>query len=126
MSLSWRRHRALCAIERGLAEQDPELVDRITGRPRAVPVAEWVGWSVFWVAVLLLAAGLLRVDSSLLEGGLLLLGTLPPLVLILVAQSRSEDRCRRWPREPLPSWPCGPPAPSSRLSTARCRTREGK
>jgi hypothetical protein len=93
MSLSWRQHRALRAIERVLAEQDPELADHLSGSapPRQTTVAERIGWAVFWVAVLLLTAGLLLADPGLLEGGLLVLSTLPLLVLILVAQQRSHQ-----------------------------------
>jgi hypothetical protein len=99
MSLSWRQRRALHAIERALAEQDPELGGRLAGRPVAQPAtpADRVGWSMFCVAVLLLATGLLLFDSSLLQGGLALLGLLPPVVLLLAAAVRVE-RCRTWRR----------------------------
>jgi len=93
MSLSWRQRRALRAIERALAEQDPQLADRLNGPPaasRLATVADWVCWSMFWLAVLLLTAGIVLVDSSLLEGALLLLGVLPPLVLIVAAASHVD------------------------------------
>ncbi len=79
----------LRAIEQALAEQDPGLVDRLSGSRarRPATVADWVGWSLFCVAQLFLITGLVLVDSSLLRDALLVLSVLPPLVLIVAAGS---------------------------------------
>lgn len=92
MSLSWRQRRALRAIERELAEQDPQLAGRFGCPPgaRSVTVAEWIGWAMFAVALILLVTGLVLIDRSLLQGGLLILGMDPPLVLLVAAASRVE------------------------------------
>jgi hypothetical protein len=93
MSLSWRQRRVLRAIERALAEQDSQPADRrnVPSAPsQLATVADCVGWSMFWLAILLLTAGLVLVDHSLLQGALLLLGVLPPLVLLVAAASRVD------------------------------------
>lgn len=92
MSLSRRQRRALRAIERGLAEQDPRLTERLTLPPAApsMAVADWVGCALFVVALILLIAGLVLVDRSLLQGGLLILVMDPPLVVLVAAATRAE------------------------------------
>lgn len=78
MSLNWRQRRALRAIERELAEQEappPTVADRI-------------GWALFVVAIILLVAGLALIDQSLLQGAVLILGSDPPLVVLVAAASR--------------------------------------
>lgn len=92
MSLSRRQRRALRAIARELAEQDPQLAERL-GRPpetRSATVADCVGWAMFVVALILLIVGLALIDRSLLGGGLLILGMAPPLVVLVAAASRVE------------------------------------
>jgi hypothetical protein len=94
MSSTRRQRRALRAIEQALAEQDLWSADRLTGPPAApqpATVADGVAWSMFWVALLLLTAGPVLVNSSLPAGALLVLGMLPPLVL-LVAAGAAVDR----------------------------------
>jgi hypothetical protein len=92
MSLTWRQRRALHAIEQTLAEQDPRLAELLSGLPttQRATLADWVGWTMFCMAVVLLAAGLALVDPSLLQGGLELLALLPPLVLLVAAASRAK------------------------------------
>lgn len=89
MSLSRRQRRALRAIERELAEQNPQLAERLTPSPAArSTVADWVGGAMFVVALILLIPGLVLIDRSLLRDGLLILGMIPPLVVLVAAATR--------------------------------------
>jgi Protein of unknown function (DUF3040) len=90
MSLSWRQRRTLRALERKLAKQDPQLAGRLERPPeaRSATVADWVGWAMFVLALILLGVGLVLIDRSLLKEGLLILGLAPPLVVLVAAASR--------------------------------------
>jgi hypothetical protein len=90
MSLNWRQRRALRAIEREFAEQNPQLAERL-GRPSEASsptVADRIGLAMFVVAIILLVAGLALIDQSLLQGAVLILGIDPPLVVLVAAASR--------------------------------------
>jgi Protein of unknown function (DUF3040) len=83
----------LRAIERALSAEDPELVRLLRGPPAPAPRARVVtrfAWSFFAVSMILLCAGLLLDDSALLAGGLCVLASFPPLILLMGAALRGQ------------------------------------
>jgi uncharacterized membrane protein len=89
--LNRRERRALRAIARRLAEEDPSLAGRLHGPaspPAPATVLDRIAWSYFAVSITLLVCGLVLDDVDLLRGATLLLGVFPPLILVLAAAFR--------------------------------------
>jgi hypothetical protein len=85
-----RERRALRAIARKLAQEDPSLARRLHrgASPAPATVLDRIAWTYFAVAVTIMGSGLVLDDISLLRGATLLLAVFPPLILVLAAAFR--------------------------------------
>ena len=89
-SMNRRERRALRAIARRLAQEDPSLARRLhRGAPPApATVLDRIAWTYFAVSITLMVSGLVLDDVNLLRGATLLLAVFPPLILVLAAAFR--------------------------------------
>jgi hypothetical protein len=104
MSLNRRDRRALRAIERRLAAEDPSLAGRLRCLPAsAAPatVVDRIAWCYFWVSILLLGYGFVLDDVYLLRAATVLLAVFPPLILVLSAAIRRSSH-DQWVARRLP------------------------
>ena len=88
--------RALRAIARRLAREDPSLARRLhRGAPPApATVLDRIAWTYFAVSIAVMVSGLVLDEVDLLRGATVLLAVFPPLILVLAAAFRvtAHDR----------------------------------
>ena len=86
MPLTRSERRELRRLGRAVAAEDPALARMLRNhgfRPRVPIMIQRFAWAFVAVATLLLAAGAIMGDMSLLAGGLLVLVSGPPTLLIM-------------------------------------------
>jgi hypothetical protein len=93
MPLNRFERRELRRLERAVAAEDPALARLLRGPGpfRSGDVVRSLAWAFSGAAMAMLAAGAIIGDVGLLGGGLLLLVSLPPTLLITAAALRLES-----------------------------------